>query len=227
MAPCAADLAINCFTPGTLITTRAGKCPVEKLRPGDKLLTRDHGFQPLLWRGMRRADPSCAGRGARPVFIRAGALGPGQPERDMIVSPGHRLLSTDPEFLRDIDEPEALIEAQALAGRPGIVRMAPEQVVYVHLLMDRHEVILAENSWTESFRLSPSVLHTMAAAGREQLARILPQLRGWAAGAGQEAVQAPARLCPAAGDSAGRIVYRIRPEIRPEIPPEIRCALAV
>lgn len=223
MSPCAADLAINCFTPGALITTRAGKCPVEKLRPGDKLLTRDHGFQPLLWRGMRPTDPARTGEGAWPVLIRAGALGPGQPERDMIVSPGHRLLSTDPDFLHDTGEPEALIEAQALVGRPGILRVVPKQTIYVHLLMDRHEVILAENSWTESFRLSPSVLHTMAAAGREQLARILPQLRGWGTGVGQEAVQAPARLCPAAGDSAGRIVYRIRPEIRPEI----RCALAV
>ncbi len=213
----AADRAINCFTPGTLITTRAGKCPVEKLRAGDKLLTRDHGFQPLLWRGMRRADPLRTGPGGGPVLIRAGALGPGQPERDIIVSPGHRLLTTDPDFLRDSGEPEALIEAQTLVGRPGIVRVAPERIVYVHLLMDRHEVILAENSWTESFRLTRSVLHTMAAAGREQLARILPQLRGRAVGAGHEAVQAPARLCPVAGGIAGGAGNRIRGGIRPAL----------
>jgi len=231
MAPCAADLAINCFTPGTLITTRAGKCPVEKLRPGDKLLTRDHGFQPLLWRGMRPTDPSRAGAGAWPVLIRAGALGPGQPERDMIVSPGHRLLSTDPDFLRDTGEPEALIEAQALAGRPGTLRVVPKQTVYVHLLMDRHEVILAENSWTESFRLSPSVLHMMAAAGREHIAGILPRLRGWVTDVGLEAVQAPARVCPVADVAVGgdgvRKRVRNQPGIQSDLPPEIRHALAV
>ncbi|WP_111733545.1 Hint domain-containing protein [Roseovarius amoyensis] len=223
----AVERAINCFTPGTLITTRAGKCPVEKLRPGDKLLTRDHGFQPLLWCGMRRADPSHAGPGAWPVLIRAGALGPGQPERDMIVSPGHRLLSTDPDFVRATGEPEALIAAQALTARLGIQRIMPEPTVYLHLLLDRHEVILAENSWTESFRLSRSALHIMAAAGREHLARILPQQREWAADAGQVAVQAPARLCPAADTGAGGLgdQGRNRPEIRPDHLREIRHAM--
>lgn len=161
----AADRAVPCFTPGTLVTTRSGKRPVETLQPGDMLLTRDRGFQPVVWRGMRRAALTDAPREAAPVLIRAGAFGPGQPERDMVVSPGHRVLSTDPDLLRSLGEPEALVEARALTGCPGIERPGFGAVGYVHLLMEKHEVILAENTWTESLRLTASLLRDLSASG--------------------------------------------------------------
>lgn len=41
-----ADLTI-CFVAGTLIETADGPRPVEALQPGDLVLTRDHGLQPL------------------------------------------------------------------------------------------------------------------------------------------------------------------------------------
>ncbi|WP_323035892.1 Hint domain-containing protein [Pararhodobacter sp.] len=44
---------IICFTPGTLIDTLRGKVAVETLVPGDKVLTRDHGYQSLAWVGRR------------------------------------------------------------------------------------------------------------------------------------------------------------------------------
>ncbi|MCZ7676945.1 MAG: Hint domain-containing protein [Roseovarius sp.] len=201
----AADRVINCFTPGTLITTRAGKRPVEALRPGDRILTRDRGFQPLLWRGMRLADLPRLDARARPVLIRAGAPGPGQPERDLIVSPRHHLLSTDPGLLRDTGEPEVLVEAQALIGRPGIGQVAPARMVYAHLLMEQHEIILAENCWTESFCLTRSALQAMAAAGRNHFARMLPVLRTRL----QDAVQVPARFCPSPGEIGEQIRDRI------------------
>jgi len=200
------DRAIDCFASGTLVTTRRGKRPVERLRPGDMLLTRDSGFQPLLWRGMRPAVMPPFVAGAKPVLIRAGALGPGQPERDMIVSASHRLLSTDAALLRGFGEPEALIEAHVLAGRPGIGHVAPDAITYVHLLMDRHEVILAENTWTESFRLTPSVLRKMAGAGLNRLERAMPHLSVSAHvsvhARARETVQAPARLCLSAAAAA-------------------------
>ncbi|MEQ8293870.1 MAG: Hint domain-containing protein [Roseovarius sp.] len=160
-----ADRVVPCFTPGTMVTTRAGKRAVETLRPGDMLLTRDRGFQPVVWRGMRRVAGSALSAETAPVTIRAGALGPGQPERDMVVSPGHRMLSTDRDLLRGVGEPEALVEARALTGLPGIGRVVDGPVGYVHLLMEKHEVILAENTWTESLRLTPVLLRALSEAG--------------------------------------------------------------
>lgn len=161
----AADRVVPCFTPGIMVTTRSGKRAVETLRPGDMLLTRDRGFQPVVWRGMRRVAGADLLRDAAPVTIRAGALGPGQPERDMVVSPGHRMLSTDRDLLRSLGEPEALVEARALTGLPGIGRPVMGAVGYVHVLMEKHEVILAENTWTESLRLTPTLLRELSAAG--------------------------------------------------------------
>jgi len=148
--------SITCFTPGTRITTIRGRVPVETLVPGDRILTRDRGFQPLLWLGWRPRCATATGSQAAdaPVRIRAGALGPGMPERDMIVSGHHHVLYFDPGLRADHGEPEALIEARALIGQPGIEMIRRDRLWYVHLLLEQHEVILSENAWTESFLLT-------------------------------------------------------------------------
>lgn len=179
--------AVTCFTPGTLVTTLQGKRRVEALRPGDRLLTRDRGFRPLVWRGIRPARSVTPSES--PVLVRAGALGNDRPDRDMVVSPGHRFLVTDRRLLRGLGEPEALVEASALTDRPGIGWLGTA-VSYVHLLLEQHEVILSENTWTESFRLSESVARTLHAAGPEDVLSLYPQLRAEP----RTAVQAPARM---------------------------------
>ena len=83
-----------CFTRGTLIDTPHGPRPVEDLRAGDEVLTSDNGPQKIKWVGSRRigltgaaADPRL-----RPVRLKAGAIAPGVPSADMLVSPMHRVL---------------------------------------------------------------------------------------------------------------------------------------
>jgi len=148
--------AVTCFTPGTLITTTEGRRAVEDLRPGDRALTRDNGFQPVIWTGQRvcKSLSDAANTLATPVLIRAEALAPGLPERDMLVSPGHRFLTTDPAHLSDTGATEALIEARTLLGAPGIEPAPCESVTYIHILFERHEIILSENAWSESLQLT-------------------------------------------------------------------------
>ncbi len=148
--------AVTCFTPDTLITTLNGRRAVQDMRPGDRALTRDNGFQPVVWTGHRvcRHLENTAGQTAAPVLIRANAFAPGLPERDMLVSSGHRFLTTDPALLSHTGESEALIEARSLIGHPGIERVVRQSVTYIHLLFERHEVILSENAWSESFQLT-------------------------------------------------------------------------
>ena len=78
-----------CFVAGTLIDTPRGLVPVEMLRSGDMVRTRDHGAQPLRWLGpsTRRA----AGADA-PVRLAPGALGP---HDALEVSPNHRVMIAD------------------------------------------------------------------------------------------------------------------------------------
>lgn len=193
--------AITCFTPGTAITTIRGPVAVERLRSGDKVLTRDRGFQPVLWRGERCLPFGADAPGhdvPKPVLVRAGALGAGQPERDMVVSPRHRLLVTDRRLLAACGETEALIEARALFGRPGISAIDPDAVRYIHLLFEHHEVILSENIWSESFQLGAPTVSVLLSAQHSEILSLFPDLRSGS----NAGLQAAARLCLSPGDLA-------------------------
>ena len=80
-----------CFVRGTRIATSRGPVPVEDLRPGDRVLTMDEGYRPLVWTG--RTTRLAYGKMA-PVRIAAGALGN---LRDLWVSPQHRMLLSGAE----------------------------------------------------------------------------------------------------------------------------------
>ena len=185
--------AITCFTPGTGIATLNGLKAVEKLAVGDKVLTRDRGFQPVRWLGQRhfRCSTISPGPNTLPVLIRADALGPGCPARDIIVSPRHRLLTTDKTILSDLGETEALVEASALVGRPGVMCVVPHFLTYIHVLFDEHEVILSDNLWSESFHLGRPTLTALLKEHKPAIQDIFPQL----AKAPLTPPQALARLC--------------------------------
>ena len=85
---------VICFTSGTRLRTPAGPIPVEELGEGDLIDTRDGGPQEILWIGHRRLSGAQmhAMPELRPIRIRGGALGSGLPDRDLVVSPRHRIL---------------------------------------------------------------------------------------------------------------------------------------
>jgi len=69
--------ALNvCFLAGTMIETPSGEVPVETLRPGDMVLTRDHGALPLVWTHATRVTPGHLdlAPNKRPVRIEAGQV---------------------------------------------------------------------------------------------------------------------------------------------------------
>lgn len=170
---------VPCFTPGSRIATGRGECPVEELRPGDRVVTRDNGMQPVLWTGGRGFGWRDLGLlpVLRPVLIRQGALGDGLPERDLVLSPNHRLLVRS---RGDGATPggEALVAARDLVGRPGIEVVAPAAVSYLHLLFARHEAVLADGVWTESFQAGPAALAALPEAEREAVMAVRPELTG-------------------------------------------------
>ncbi|PWJ20377.1 Hint domain-containing protein [Jannaschia seohaensis] len=176
---CDEKKAPPCFTPGTLIATPQGEVPVEALRVGDRVITRDNGMQTIRWIGRR--DVTLAEMVATdawcPVLIRQGALGHGLPERDMIVSPQHRVLVVDDDALLYFEEREVLIAAKHLVGRRAIERMAPRAVSYIHVMFDAHQVILSDGAWTESFQPGDDSLAGLQDAQREELLSLFPDLR--------------------------------------------------
>lgn len=169
---------IPCFTPGTLIDTSGGPVPVEHLKPGDRVLTRDHGFRSLRWVGRKDmdADDLSARPEFRAVLIAADALGPGLPARPMRVSPQHRILMAGPEAEMMFGSHEVLIPALHMVGLPGITRDTAPTVTYIHVMCDRHEVIRGDGIWSESFQPGDLSLAGLDADQRAELFHLFPEL---------------------------------------------------
>lgn len=170
---------IRCFTPGTMLRTDRGEVAVEDLVAGDLVLTRDNGLQPLRWVGRQylsaarlRAQPEL-----RPVRISVGALGPNLPARSMVVSPQHRVLVEGSRAELLFGESEVLVPAKHLQGATCPERSLPEDgVTYIHLLFDRHEVVLSDGIWTESFQPAQRMLSAMEDEVRAEVLAIFPEL---------------------------------------------------
>ncbi|WP_103333613.1 Hint domain-containing protein [Pseudotabrizicola formosa] len=169
---------VPCFTPGTLITTPLGLRRVEALQPGDRLLTRDSGFQDIVWVGRRDlgAADLLGNPALAPVRIAAGALGGGLPRRDMVVSPQHRMLMEGVRAELLFGESEVLVAAINLIGLPGIARIAVRRVSYLHVMCSQHEIIQADGAWTESFQPGIATLRSMDQGQRDEMLALFPEL---------------------------------------------------
>lgn len=161
-----------CFVAGTRVTTPDGPRRVEDLRPGDRVLTLDHGPQRVKWVG--RSDRYATGRDA-PVEIAKGFLG--ATDR-MCVSPQHRLLIRTPRAKLFFDSEEVLVRAQDLVDGVQVRRLRDgASVTYVHLLFDRHEIVQANGLFSESFLPGPETLASFDDGLLDELQRLLRQER--------------------------------------------------
>lgn len=168
-----------CFTPGTMIATPKGEVNVEDLRSGDKVITRDNGIQEIAWVGSRHLDWAalCANPHLKPVLIPQGSLGHGLPERDTLVSPNHRMLVTNDRTALYFEEHEVLVAAKHLVSGKHIHSVDAAGTTYVHFMFARHEVVLANGAWTESFQPGDLTLKGMGNAQRTEIFDLFPDLK--------------------------------------------------
>ncbi|MDQ2065637.1 Hint domain-containing protein [Xinfangfangia sp. CPCC 101601] len=170
---------IPCFTPGALIATPRGEVPVETLREGDKVITRDNGIQEIRWVGQR----ALTGQELRlnshlnPILIKRGSLGNDLPEQDMLVSPNHRMLVANDRTQLYFEEHEVLVAAKHLVGSQGVQAINSIGVTYIHFMFDRHEVVLSGGAWTESFQPGDMTLKGMGNAQRNEIFELFPELK--------------------------------------------------
>ncbi|APX10472.1 Hint domain-containing protein [Tateyamaria omphalii] len=164
---------IPCFTAGTRIATAHGPVPVEALKPGDRVQTRDNGLRPIRWIGTRSVDRHdlAANPMLRPVHIAPGTFGNSAPLR---LSAQHALA------LQTAAGTTQLVRAGHLARlNGGTVRIAHgvRSVTYYHLLLDSHDLILAEGVACESFYPGPWGLLSIGPKATRDLIRLMPGLR--------------------------------------------------
>jgi hypothetical protein len=145
-----AQAACVSFTRGTRITMATGaQVPVEALRPGDMVLTRGDGPQPLRWIG--QSTMRAIGEFA-PVRITAGTL---NNAHDLLVSPDHRLFIYQRDDALGAGRREVLVRARHLVNGDTVRIETGGHVDYVQLLFDRHQIIYAEGIAAETMLLDP------------------------------------------------------------------------
>lgn len=182
---------VPCFTPGTLIATPFGETPVEELQVGDQVVTRDNGLQEIRWIASRRLGGGDLAQAPdmKPVLIKAGALGAGLPDRDIILSPWHRILVKNDKTVLFFDAPEVLATAGHLTGMAGVSVIDVTAVAYIHFMCDQHQLVMSNGYWSESFRPDDAALDGLGAQHTRAIYDLFPELRD----AGGRAAYEPAR----------------------------------
>ncbi len=164
---------IPCFTEGTLIRTERGDVPVEELKAGDRIMTRDSGAQPITWIGSRRLGKVdlAVNPDLKPVIIPEGVCGNYAP---LCVSPLHGVMLDTQQWSGE----EVLVRAKHLAEAPGPVRIAngKKRVTYIHLMFESHQILFANGAPTESFYPGPCALQMFPEPVVEELQNLLPGL---------------------------------------------------
>ncbi|MBB3660366.1 hypothetical protein FHX15_005635 [Rhizobium sp. BK650] len=140
----------NCFLRGTAILTDCGERPVEHLRIGDRVALPDGSALPIKWIGRQAFKKSGAHwhKNVVPIRVSRGALDGRTPHCDLYLSPGHAL------FLDGV-----LIQVKELVNGTTIAPVIPADdtaIEYYAVMLDTHEVILAEGAAAESFHLKDS-----------------------------------------------------------------------
>lgn len=162
-----------CYGEGTDILTPTGYKKVEDLQPGDHVMTLDNGPQEILWTRTNQQPLEAAEVDAKPVLIKAGAFGPGRPERDLIVSPQHRLLVGGQGQLSGAFDTEVFVPAKALTGLPGIRFMQGKRTMtWIHFACARHEVVFANGCASESLLLGPIAVQGLTGVEKAHLAAL-------------------------------------------------------
>jgi len=163
-----------CFGRGALIETVSGKRRVEDLRAGDRLVTRDHGVQTILWVGARRVSFRGEPDEAQPILLRRDCIAPGVPCADLQLSPQHRVLLRAEKAMDTL----VLGLAKGLTGLRGVRRMKGcRSVEYFTILLERHAVIFANDLAVESFYPGPWGLQMIGARNRASVLALIPGAR--------------------------------------------------
>ncbi|MEM0946358.1 MAG: Hint domain-containing protein [Pseudomonadota bacterium] len=158
------------------LRTPCGERRVENVRPGDLIVTRDNGLQPvrLVWtrtvtEADIAADPSLA-----PVRLKQRAIGPMMPRRDLVVAPRHRILVPGYRLADRPDCEPCLIAARdiAEASDDAFLDKGVGEITYYNIVFDAHQVFCANGLPVESYLPCADTLGELGDEVRESLAAI-------------------------------------------------------
>lgn len=159
-----AQVACVSFTRGTRIALASGaQVPIEELKVGDKVLTRNEGPRAIRWIGQSTTRATGA---FAPIVIKAGTL---NNTGDLVVSPDHRLFVYQRSDRLGAGCSDLLVKARHLVNGETVYVRQGGFVDYFQLLFDRHQIIYAEGIAAESLLLD---IRTKPALPQDLLAQL-------------------------------------------------------
>ncbi|MEM7439077.1 MAG: Hint domain-containing protein [Pseudomonadota bacterium] len=128
----------------TLIMTAKGEVRADTLVAGDRLVTRDHGMQPLIWVGKCERTHAICPTATFPT----GAINNARP---LTLAPNTCVLVKGAEALSMFGKAEVLVSAHHLMDSLDSKPAKLKSTKFVQLIFARHEIIYADAAAAESF----------------------------------------------------------------------------
>lgn len=153
------------FCRGTVIITKRGPRLIETLQVGDQILTRDNGFQPLRWCTAPQTD---AQTNPPVVEVSAGAIGNAS---TLFLSRSTAVLMASANRTD-----EHLTPLRHLINDTTIRSVTTHVSPVISLVLDRHEIIIANGAYCETLRASHRMLKLLPEDQRNDLLAHLPLL---------------------------------------------------
>lgn len=160
----------TCFTPDAQIDVPGGTKAIEDIVVGDLVETMDDGAQPV--RFVLRQTVRACGKFA-PILFEAGSIGN---DRDLTVSPEHRMLIDDWRAQLTMGCDEVLVAAKHLVNGTTVRVLEGGAVTYIHLLFDTHQIIFANGCASESC-LPETALLQQGCSQQAELLELYPILK--------------------------------------------------
>jgi hypothetical protein len=124
------------FVTGTLILTQKGETPVEDLRAGDRIITRDVGMVTLTGVSHDRVME-------RAILFSAGSLGHTRPDQDLILPASQQVLIRDWRAQAMFQTALVMVEADRLVDGEFIRDMGLQPMELYQLQFDTPHVVYA------------------------------------------------------------------------------------
>lgn len=135
-------LTAPCYVAGTNLAGQQGEVRIDKLVIGDVVRTLFAGLAPVVWIGRRLVDCRRHPEPHKvwPICVYADAFGDGLPLRNLWLSPDHAV------FVNDV-----LIPIRYLINDISIAQLSVDEVIYYHIELAKHDVLVAEGMPAESY----------------------------------------------------------------------------
>lgn len=149
---------VPCFTAGSKIATQSGEKRVEDVKAGDKIFTRDNGFQEVAWTGATQSTEQSVRVVTKDYQVTE-------------VSKNHRFLKTN------MNGEEVLVAAKFLV-QMGSANYTPTKLnTFVHFMFEDHQIVSVDGIWSESFRPGSYIIENMNDSQAQELYDLFPQLK--------------------------------------------------